>query len=84
MAAEAGGDLTIPQAERFDSNIITPVSGMQRRVGPAAAADLTTKFCSVGMTGQRSAQRLLSAAYSTLYYSSFAGCCGFCGIDKEP
>jgi hypothetical protein len=25
LAAEAGGDLNIPQVERFDSNIITPV-----------------------------------------------------------
>jgi hypothetical protein len=25
MAAEAGGDLSIPDVERFDSNIITPV-----------------------------------------------------------
>lgn len=30
MAAEAGGDLEIPEVERFDSNIITPVSQQSR------------------------------------------------------
>lgn len=30
MAAEAGGDLDIPEVDRFDSNIITPVSQQSR------------------------------------------------------
>jgi hypothetical protein len=59
MSAEAGGDLAIPQAERFDSNIITPVSCVQRESLEVAKPRQCGSWSSGGMACQSTAQLLV-------------------------